>query len=321
MPKVVIDYCCHRNNISAFSDFGLSLVMGRKSFFYLICAGIGLLAVGCGNSKDAGPIRLPDPKAQQVREGNPSWGRCLWLSPDGKQCSAKQWRRALFATWQGPVIGCKSTPGKVTLQGKPSSKKPWISLTFDDGPSSWTPAYLDLLNRHHIKATFFLVGSQVQANPALTRRILREGHMLANHSWDHPMLTSSTTNIQAQLYNTQQTIQQISGFRPCLMRPPYGAWNQAVQKNAKRSKLQIINWDADSQDWRRPGVGAITRNVLSSAQNGTIVLMHDGGGDRSQGLAALPGIIQAMRKRGFRFTRLDRILEVKLVRAGSEPVQ
>jgi len=251
---------------------------------------------------------------------------CYWLTPGGKLCQQSQFRSFLFASYKGPLIGCKSRSGHIDYSVpnyKPLKRRgrPVVALSFDDGPSIYTKRYLKILAREKIRAAFFLVGQQASNSPYLVQQELKQGHMIGNHSWNHPMLTYRTTRVSQQLLDTQDTIQKISGFKPCLMRPPYGAWNQSVQTESARRGLEIVLWDVDSRDWSKPGTAHIVRNVVSGVKNGSIVLMHDGGGDRSQGLVALPQIIHILRQRGFRFIRLDQLLKAKLSHSGGEPVR
>ena len=177
-----------------------------------------------------------------------------------------------------------------------------VALTFDDGPSTFTPQILNVLQQSGVRATFFEVGQQVQARPGLTQEAYQAGDVIGNHSWSHPNLTLLTpSQVQGQLSRTSAAIQQATGVSPTLFRPPYGATNTTISATAEQLGLRPVLWNVDSLDWERPGVNAIVRNVLSTANNGSIVLMHDGGGDRSETVQALPQIIAALQQRGFVF--------------------
>ncbi|HEY7123388.1 MAG TPA: polysaccharide deacetylase family protein [Ktedonobacterales bacterium] len=187
---------------------------------------------------------------------------------------------------------------------------PEIALTFDDGPSSgYTTQVLSVLRKYGVHATFFMLGEWVQRYPTLAQAVLADGHAVENHSWSHPNLTSlSTSAIQQQLANTSNVIQQTIGVAPAFFRPPYGSYNSRVLSVAGSLHLTPVLWDIDPRDWSRPGTSAIVNNVLSHLHNGAIILMHDGGGDRSQTVQALPTIIQQARARGYRFVTVPLLL-------------
>ena len=181
-----------------------------------------------------------------------------------------------------------------------------VYLTFDDGPAAlWTGRVLDLLKRHRAKATFFAVGSQLAAYPRIARRIAREGHVIANHTYTHADLTRvSDGRFFSELDHTQALIRRFTGAATHWLRPPYGAVNARVRSLASRRAYRVALWDVDPQDWRRPGVSSIVRNVLANTGPGDVVLLHDGGGERSQTVAALARVLKTLRARGYTFRAL-----------------
>lgn len=187
---------------------------------------------------------------------------------------------------------------------------PELALTFDDGPNPpYTAQILAILERYHIKATFFCIGSQVQAHPDLVKQEFNAGHLVENHSWSHPYLPSlSDTSIFWQLSTTQNIIEHVTGVRPTYFRPPYGAFNAHVLMNANQLGLSTILWNVDPRDWSRPGVNAIVARIFAQTVNGSIILMHDGGGDRSQTVAALPIVIEWYLRHGYRFVTLQQLV-------------
>jgi peptidoglycan/xylan/chitin deacetylase (PgdA/CDA1 family) len=194
-----------------------------------------------------------------------------------------------------PVIyrGPKATSGKV------------VYLTFDDGPSRYTPAVLNVLTSYDAKATFFVVGSQIRTREAMTRRIAREGHSVQNHTWRHPNLTRlSSTEISSQFTRTNRAIRRQGIPQPVCQRPPYGALNNRVRRVSQTLGMRTVMWSLDANDWRRPGASAIARRVVRGTSNGTIVLMHDGGGNRSQTVTALKSALRTLKARGYRFETL-----------------
>lgn len=179
-----------------------------------------------------------------------------------------------------------------------------IELTFDDGPNPiYTPLILHILARYHIHATFFTIGRQVQSYPSLVRQEHQQEDVVGNHSWNHPDLTRLTPQaIHTQLQATSVVIQRTTGASPLFFRPPYGSTNAQVRRVASQLGLQQILWTIDTRDWQQPGVKQIVHTVLTQATNGCIILMHDGGGNRSQTVQALPLIITGLLQRGFTFT-------------------
>ena len=203
-------------------------------------------------------------------------------------------------TLKAPLpVGC--TPAGPAYVTNGSRGKRVVALTFDDGPSAYTSAVLDILKREQIHATFFLIGSQVGPNAALARRELAEGHMIGDHTWNHADVSRGGAFASGEIGSTASAIERATGFRPCLFRAPYGAVSSSLIGVAHGLGFTTIQWDVDPQDWARPGSGAIAARILSHVTNGSIVLMHDGGGPRSQTLAALPGIIDTLKARGYSF--------------------
>ena len=185
------------------------------------------------------------------------------------------------------------------------SDGPVVYLTFDDGPSAYTPAVLDALRAYGAKATFFVLGSQMAANPGMAQRVSSEGHDIENHSWSHPALTGlSDAAITGQLSATSDIIRQVTGQNPRCLRPPYGATDGRVDAVAASNGLASIRWTVDPSDYQQPGSGAIAARVLGAVHDGAVILLHDGGGNRSQTAAALYTILPELQARGYRFEPL-----------------
>jgi len=182
----------------------------------------------------------------------------------------------------------------------------YVYLTFDDGPAPvYTRQVLDVLRAFGVRATFFELGSNVSRYPGLTARVHRRGHSVQNHTWSHPDLRYvSWTRFRHEVLATDRQIRARAGYTPRCLRPPYGAVNDLVYERAARLGKKIRLWTVDSRDWSRPGVSAIVHRVLDNVVGGSVVLFHDGGGDRSQTVAALPTILRALKARGYHFARL-----------------
>lgn len=186
-----------------------------------------------------------------------------------------------------------------------------LALTFDDGPSPlYTPQILAILQHYHVNATFFCVGQLVQANPALVREVHNAGQLIANHTWDHANLATFTpATIRGELRSTTAVIAQTLRETPLpIFRPPYGAINGVVRFVAAQMGLLPVMWNVDTNDWRLPGSQRIINTALIGADNGAIILMHDGGGNRAQTVLALPTIITVLRARGFKFVTIEQLL-------------
>jgi peptidoglycan/xylan/chitin deacetylase (PgdA/CDA1 family) len=177
-----------------------------------------------------------------------------------------------------------------------------IALTFDDGPhATYTPRILDVLRDRRAPATFFVLGSQVDRNPAIARRVHAAGHRVANHTWNHenlPKLSSSA--IRDTLQRTDRRVRAEGIPTPTLMRPPYGATNARVRAVANDLGLSQVLWTVDPQDWRTGRTAStITRTVLGALRDGSIVLLHDGVGNSGATATALPAIIDGARSQGY----------------------
>ena len=194
----------------------------------------------------------------------------------------------------------------MALGAETASASATVALTFDDGPQpAFTPQILSVLQLYGVHATFFCIGNQVQEYPGIVRQLYQSGNIIGNHSWDHPDLTRlSPAEIRKQLSSTSSAIQQATGVAPGLFRPPYDTSDATVQSIAAQLGLAQTGWTLDTLDWQRSGVDTIVNAVLTQAHNGSIILMHDGGGDRSQTIQALPRIIKELQQRGFTFVTL-----------------
>jgi peptidoglycan/xylan/chitin deacetylase (PgdA/CDA1 family) len=178
---------------------------------------------------------------------------------------------------------------------------PVVALTFDDGPHpEFTPKILDILKAKDVKATFFLVGREAERHPDLVRRIVAEGHIIGNHTWNHAHLQGlSEEQFSFEIDHTTEVLEAISGQDVVCTRPPYGdAKPDTVERLAAHGQASIV-WSADSRDFDKPGPGPIVDHSLEGLRPGSIVLLHDGGGNRDQTIAALPQLIDAIRGRGY----------------------
>jgi cellulose synthase/poly-beta-1,6-N-acetylglucosamine synthase-like glycosyltransferase/peptidoglycan/xylan/chitin deacetylase (PgdA/CDA1 family) len=209
-----------------------------------------------------------------------------------------------------PILVARGTR-LVSVQPPPGRR---VALTFDDGPDRrWTPKIAAVLRRAHVRATFFVIGSEAARNPDLIRMLVRDGHELGNHTFTHVALSNGPRwESRTQLDLTEAVLAGITGRFTRLVRPPYSATADAVTPRDERELAElagkrylIVLADYDSDDWQRRGVAAIVRHASPPGTRGGIVMLHDGGGDRSQTVAALSELIPRLRARGFRFVTVS----------------
>ncbi|MFF4040989.1 glycosyltransferase [Streptomyces sp. NPDC001816] len=205
----------------------------------------------------------------------------------------------------GPVIANAATSAHTA-----KAQARTVALTFDDGPDPvWTPRILDVLRRNHVHATFFVVGTQVVAHPELLRRIVADGHQIGIHTFTHPDLARlAPWQRSLELRETQLAVAGAAGVTTALLRPPYSSKNDAlddaewsVLRQADAAGYVTVLSTQDAEDWQRPGADRILANATPHGHAGQILLMHDGGGDRSQTVAALGSLIPRLKAHGFRF--------------------
>ena len=185
---------------------------------------------------------------------------------------------------------------------------PYIALTFDDGPSSnLTPRLLDILKARGIKATFFVLGQCVVANPDILKRAVAEGHEIGNHSWDHKALTKGGgSGVASEVNQTNAAIEQAGGKKPSLIRPPYGATNTTITKRLNEEfGLKVILWDVDPLDWKVRNSAHVSSEILKHTQAGSIILAHD---IHPTTIDAMAETIDALKEKGFKFVTVSELI-------------
>lgn len=187
------------------------------------------------------------------------------------------------------------------------------ALTFDDGPSEDTVRVLDVLDSFNLRAAFFMIGGHVERFPRVARSVAERGHEIGNHSYSHPIYLYRTgRETRRQLERAQAVIEDATGVRPRLARPPCGVRTPAYFRAARRLGLRTVQWDVAGYDWTRRRAPEIARAVLEGASAGSIILLHDGDSDgkrdRRETVAALPLIIDGLRERGLRVAALSELL-------------
>ncbi len=203
------------------------------------------------------------------------------------------------------AVDSDSVPGGTDPIAAPEVGAPTIFLTFDDGPfQPWTQQIIDVLAEYDAHATFFMVGRQAILEPETLKKIYDGGNGLGNHGYNHANLTGvSQQFFDAEVGDTGALFGDMNSM--CL-RPPYGAIDYNVVDFAEKLGYSVVKWNMDPEDWGSPGASVIARHVIDNARDGSIVVMHDGGGDRSQTVAALRVILKTLTARGFNFKALCR---------------
>ncbi|MCF4968490.1 polysaccharide deacetylase family protein [Nostoc sp. CMAA1605] len=236
----------------------------------------------------------------------------------GTQKRIESLKTMMLNSWQqqAQAKGISALPprfqGAVIKSATLGKEQKVIALTFDDGP--WpesTGQVLDILKENNVKGTFFVVGRNVKEYPDILKRVAAEGHVIGNHTWHHWYHAMNPQLAAYEVTKTTELIYQITGVKPTLFRPPGGIMNNGVAAYAKNNKYAIIMWSSDSVDYSQPSVPRLINNVFSLARPGGIVLMHDGGGNRSKTIQALPEIIAKFRSQGYSFVTVPELLELQ----------
>ena len=208
-----------------------------------------------------------------------------------------------------PAVAGVGDEALILRCGKPTLNK--VALTFDDGPTRrFTPRVLQILEREKVKATFFVLGEMARREPDLVKRIHQAGHLLAAHSYSHPK-RGSLAEWREEMRRTDEAVRAAGQELAPYFRPPHGKITAAVRQAASERGYAIVLYTLLSSDWTRPGAEALVRQVVRVLAPGGVVVLHDGGGERSQTVAALPEIIRGLRQKGLEPVRLDELLGPK----------
>lgn len=192
-----------------------------------------------------------------------------------------------------------------------SKYKKQVALTFDDGPdNNYTPKILDILKKEHVKATFFVVGAMAKRYPSSLKRINDDGHIVANHSWNHPLLSKMTESaVLKQIEDTNNVVTSVIGKTPLFVRPPYGALNEKLEKAIGNRGYKLIYWNVDTLDWNNQTEDNILAIVKKEMKPGSIILQHNAGTESIQATVdALPKLIAYLRGQNYEFVTIDEML-------------
>jgi peptidoglycan/xylan/chitin deacetylase (PgdA/CDA1 family) len=241
---------------------------------------------------------------------------CTPVKPNAVGCLALFPAKSQVAKLHTPqLVGCMPGGPDYVTNGSRSVHE--IALTFDDGPWYDTPQFLDILEHDQVPATFFQIGEQVPVyggvGGAVDRRILADGDMIGDHTWNHADVSGGGSFAADEIAQAAHAIKAATGFQPCLFRAPGGAVSGGLESEARSMGFTTIEWDVDPRDWATPGTASIYHTVTSTAHNGSIILQHDGGGNRSQTLAALPQEIAFFKRQGYKFVTVTQMLGQRLL--------
>lgn len=194
--------------------------------------------------------------------------------------------------------------------GNPMETERKIALTFDDGPSEFTPKVLDLLNENGLSATFFCIGQNVKKHPEIARRIISEGHLIANHSYSHSKTFDffGTDKVTSELQQTDAVIKKVTGKKPIWFRPPYGVTTPSIAKALRRTKHEVIGWNIRSNDGVSSDVKKILYRIEKRLKPGGIVLMHD---TSMSSIAVLEQLLLTLRRQKYTVVSLSELLDLK----------
>jgi peptidoglycan/xylan/chitin deacetylase (PgdA/CDA1 family) len=213
-----------------------------------------------------------------------------------------------------------------TFKGLPPRSRQ-LALTYDDGPNDpHTCQLLDVLAKHNVLATFFLIGRYVQQRPEIAREIIRAGHVVGNHTFTHPLLTfKSETDIRQQLSDCRAALQDAIGQHSNLFRPPFGGRRAAVLRIARELGLHPVMWNVTGYDWSAPPAAEIARKVRRQIRGGDVILLHDGGhkqigADRSQTVLATNHLIASYKTQGYEFVTIPEMMASPRLSASQQPV-
>jgi peptidoglycan-N-acetylglucosamine deacetylase len=220
------------------------------------------------------------------------------------------------ATWAGfqTMWPTSQIYGPTFVGLEPGARQ--LALTFDDGPNEpYTRQMMEVLDRHEVKATFFLIGRFVQQRPEIARALVEAGHAVGIHTWDHPnLIFSSTAEVRRQLMETKQAILDATGIDAKLFRPPFGGRRPASLRVARACGLQTVMWNVTCYDWKAESADEIVKHAERQIHGGNVILLHDGeyhriGVDRSRSVAASDRILARYKGEGYEFVTIPQMME------------
>lgn len=198
-------------------------------------------------------------------------------------------------------------------QGPSNVKR--VALTFDDGPDSvYTPQILDILRKEKVNATFFIIGERAKLFPDVVKRMVKEGHIIGNHSMTHPNIIKLNNQQTAkEIKDCENVVNSLAGYRPALFRSPYGSLDPEKVREIGKLKVKIIAWNVDSLDWKSLTAEQVKANILENVREGSIILQHSSGSEEENltgSVAALKDVIKILKKEGYKFVTVPELLDI-----------
>ena len=203
-------------------------------------------------------------------------------------------------------------PRGATVRRGLTTKRKVVALTFDDGPSDLTNRFIRLLDRFGAHGTFFVVGRYIPRREPVLRRAVKGDHSVGNHTSEHADVAPGGAAAVAQIEPTSKLIEDATGVQPCIFRPPYGGRSSALDKLLERERMMDILWNVETADYTGVPAETIVQRAIDGIDRGNVILMHDGGGDEATTLAALPRILRAIKKRGFKAVTIPDLFKLEL---------
>jgi len=298
--------------------------MNRSLFFRATLLLLALAGLSLPSSAQSTPqVRraLPVPTATPVKKAVPPKRSAPKATPrpaskgHAKPTPAPASKKTAPATAAHRSIptGPRITYTAVNVDG------PYVALTFDDGPHKTnTPRLLDMLAQRKIPVTFFVLGQLVHTYPEIARRIVAEGHEIADHTWAHPNLAKmSDAQVRSQLDRTHAAVKEATGVEMKVFRPPYGSLTERQRQWInKEYGYKVILWDVDPLDWRRPGPSVVASRILDRARPGSIILVHD---IHEGSVDAMPQVLDTLLARGYRFVTVSQLIAMEKAPAPATP--
>jgi peptidoglycan-N-acetylglucosamine deacetylase len=271
----------------------------------LTAGGVTLLSIWAADPVRHDTAGLPTPGVRRARADTLTAGKRPAPGPQasGLRASGPPARPHPAATEPDQRQPALNRRGAAQMPMRTIDGTKAIALTIDDGPNPvYTPQVLALLARYRVTATFSMIGIEAQACPTVAREVAAAGHLITNHTWTHLNLAWLAPALVAeQMSRATDAIHAATGRIPDLFRAPYGAWSPFVLSQCARTGMTPLGWSVDPRDWSRPGVASIVANIMRNTRTGSIILEHDGGGDRSQTVAALKIVIPRLLAAGYHF--------------------
>lgn len=249
----------------------------------------------------------------QLEMGGDAWGNLSYVSqwPKAGSYEMRTGKRSGETARGDTIEETQNAVVSVHQISPDDDSRKLVALTFDDGPAEkYTDAYLDILDKYGIHATFFNLGQNVEEYPDLAKKICDRGSEVMSHTYQHQQLSLLDSEaLQKEFSSTFSTIESTTGVKTTGFRPPYGDFTEKAWLNSGGLASVSVLWNQDSLDWKRPGVDAIVENSTKNVTSGSIILMHDGGGNRDQDVEALPQIIEKLQNEGYEFVTVSELMK------------